>query len=206
MSDQIIVDMFNETALREKPLSGIMGNEEYDEFERGEILKLLKSLDLNISGKILDAGAGLGRNTHILKEVGFTDITAVDFSPEMLSILQKKHPDVKCQQVDLLDMSCFPDDHFDVAFCMYVLIHIVDDNAVEKAIAELERVTAGPLIIGQVMDPENKPCTRICKVREYFEMHPYYKKKNLDHFYKNLYEFPEPGHTAMNRISFAIYR
>jgi ubiquinone/menaquinone biosynthesis C-methylase UbiE len=206
MSDQVIVDLFNETALREKPLGGIMGNEEYDAFEREEIKKLLLSLDLETRGKILDAGAGIGRNTPILKELGFTDITAADFSHEMLKVLKNNHPDVKTHEVDLLDLSRFSDNYFDITFCMYVFIHITNDDDLAQAISELERVTSGPLIIGQVMDAENKPQHRVCKVREYFEMHPYFKKKQLDHFYKNLYEFPAPDNSAINRISFAIYR
>jgi hypothetical protein len=90
---------------------------------------------------------------------------------------------------------------------MYVLIHIVDDGMMGRAIAEMERVTHGTVIIGQVMDPLNKAQHRICKVREFFEIYPYFKKKKLDHFYKNLYEFPiSPGSKIMNRISFAIFR
>jgi ubiquinone/menaquinone biosynthesis C-methylase UbiE len=205
MSDQIIVDMFNETALRDRPLSGIMGNEDYDEFEREHLLKFFK--DNSPIGNILDAGSGLGRNIPVLQAAGFTDITAVDFSIEMINKFKQRFPNIPISHADLTDLSAIADNTFETTFCMYVLIHIVDDEMMGRAIAEMERVTHGTVIIGQVMDPLNKAQHRICKVREFFEIYPYFKKKKLDHFYKNLYEFPiSPGSNIMNRISFAIFR
>lgn len=210
MTDAVIIDMFDETATREDKnsmMSGIMGNAEYDEFEREQILNLLRSLGLNTSNRILDAGAGLGRNIPVLRAVGFDDnqIVAVDFSPQMIGGVRERYPGIETHRLDIADMPVFPDDYFDTTFCMYVLIHVVDDAEVERVINELERVTAGLLIVGQVMDAENKPQHRVCKVREFFEMHGFYKKKKLNHFYKNLYEFPIAHCTARNRVSFAIY-
>lgn len=206
MSDQIIVDMFNETALRERPLSGIMGNEEYDEFEREQILKFFKD-NITPTGSIFDAGCGLGRNIPVLQAAGFTDITAIDFSIEMINKFKERFPEIPISQGDLTDLSAIADNTFENTFCMYVLIHIVDDEMMGRAIAEMERITRGPVIIGQVMDPRNKAQHRICKVREFFEIYPYFKKKKLDHFYENLYEFHIPNNDKIfNRVSFAIFR
>lgn len=206
MSDQLIIDMFDETAQREKPLDGIMGNGQYNDLEQSHLIKLLAGIPADRAGAVLDAGCGIGRNVHVIRKAGFDDITCVDFSWEMLQKCAAANPRVKTLRADLADLSAFDDGQFEMAFVMYVFIHIVDDETLKKVIAELERVTRGPLIIGQVMDPENKANHRECRVREFFEMHGFFKKKKLDHFYKNLYEFPDPSNTAVNRISFAIYR
>ncbi len=205
-SDSVIVELFDEVATREKPLGGIMGNEKYDKYERDQIFKLFQSLDVDVHGKILDAGAGIGRNITVLKKLGFKNITAVDFSGNMLEKLHAAHPDVKYYESDLANLNQFKDNEFDVTLCFYVMIHIVDDVTLSKVVSELERITKGLLIIGQVMDAENKPNHRVCRVREYFELHPFFKKKKLEHFYKNLYEFPAPDGSAMNKVSFAIFK
>jgi len=204
--DKMIVDMFNETAERDDPLDGIMGNGEYDEFERGKILELFNMLDLDTDGRILDAGCGIGRNISVLKAAGFTDIICVDFSEKMLDKCREKHPDITAIKSDLANLSQYPDDYFETAFLMYVFIHIVDDDALRVVISELERVTRGSVIVGQVMDAENKPQHRICRVREVFEMHPLWGKKRMDHFYKNWYEFHGRNHDWTNRVSFVVYK
>ncbi len=206
MGDQIIIDMFDETALRDAPLDGIMGNGQYNELEQAHLIKLLTETPADRAGAVLDAGCGVGRNVHVLRAAGFDNITCADFSEEMLKKCAAANPRVTPVKADLSDLSVFEDDQFEMTFVMYVFIHIVDDKELQKVIAELERVTRGPLIIGQVMDPENKAQHRICRVREFFEMHGFFKKKKLDHFYKSLYEFPDPSNVAVNRISFAIYR
>lgn len=206
MADETIINMFDETAMRDDPLDGIMGNGQYDEFERGKILELLNMLNLNTSGRVLDAGCGIGRNIPVLKAAGFTDITCADFSEKMIAKCAELYPDVSVVQADLADLSQFPDNHFEIAFAMYVFIHIVDDAELQKVIAELERVTRGQVIVGQVMDPENKPNHRICRVREVFEIHPMFKKKRMDHYYENWYEFHGRNHDWTNRISFVIYK
>ena len=204
--DQKIVEMFDETALRDEPLDGIMGNGEYDEFERGRILDLLKMLDLDTQLPVLDAGCGIGRNVSVLKERGFTEIVSLDFSEEMLNKARLTHTDCEFCMADLADLSRYPDNHFETTFCMYVFIHIVDDAELEKVISELERVTRGNVIIGQVMDPENKASHRTCKVREVFEMHHMWKSKLMDHYFENWYEFHGRNHDWTNRVSFVAYK
>lgn len=208
-TDETVRDMFNETAARENAdsrIDGIMGNGEYDEFERGKILELLRSLNLDTSGRVLDAGCGIGRNVSVLKDVGFTKITGADFSTEMLKCAKESHPDVEFVEADLGDLSVFPDNHFEAAFIMYVFIHIVEDEHLQRVISELERVTRGPVIVGQVMDPENKTQSRVHKVREVFEMHGFWKQKQMDHYFENYYEFHGRNHDWTNRVSFVVYR
>lgn len=207
-SNPFVAKMFHDSIASppkpERILDGIMGNADYDEYERGEILKLLKSLKIETSGKILDAGAGIGRNIPTLKEAGFVDIEAVDFAPAMVGKFKERFPDIRCEIADLTNLGMYPDDYFETTFCMYVIIHITDDTMLEKAISEMERVTKGSLIVGAVFDPQNKPNHQSCHVREYFEIHPIFSKKKLDHWYENLYEIPFDG--AVNRVSFAVLK
>ena len=211
ISNHYVQKMFNDEAAGERPegidlLDVIMGNSEYDEFERGEILKLLKNTDIDTSGKTLDAGCGIGRNISVLRDAGFTDIEAVDFSPVMIGEFKKNHPDVPVMYADLSRLTEIENDRYTTAFVVYVFIHITDDATLQKAICELERVTTGQIIIGQVMDPENKPNHDSCKGREMFELIPMFKKKKLHHFYKDVYQFEGKHHDWTNKISFAVFK
>lgn len=184
----------------------VMGNSEYDEFEREKILEMLQWLDLDISGKMLDAGCGVGRNIPVLRARGFTDIEAADFSANMVDEFQKNYPDIPVMKTDLSNMPHIEDGRYEASFVMYVFIHITDDLVLSKAVAELERVTRGPVVIGQVMDPENKPDHEFCKGREIFELIPFFKKKKLDHFYKDYYLFCGKQNDWINKISFAVFK
>jgi SAM-dependent methyltransferase len=58
--------------------------------------------------------------------------------------------DVDWRQMDACNMS-FPDNHFDIVFCMEVLEHL-DDQQFEKALAELRRVTRRRLVASVPFD------------------------------------------------------
>ncbi|MEM9439975.1 MAG: class I SAM-dependent methyltransferase [Pseudomonadota bacterium] len=58
--------------------------------------------------------------------------------------------DVDWRQMDACSMS-FPDNHFDIVFCMEVLEHL-DDEQFEKALAELRRVTRHRLVASVPFD------------------------------------------------------
>jgi ubiquinone/menaquinone biosynthesis C-methylase UbiE len=95
-------------------------NEKYwDNFEQNYLKGHIRSVK---GKKVLDAGAGTGRLSIRLFDAG-ADVTALDISPEMLSVLHKKNPDIKTIEGDLENMP-FPDDTFDMVFSSLALVHL----------------------------------------------------------------------------------
>jgi len=85
--------------------------------------------------KVLDAGAGTGRLSVKLYKAG-ANVTALDISPEMLALLKRKEPQVKCIEGDMEKMP-FADGEFDRVFSSLAIVHLKD---VEPFLDECYRV------------------------------------------------------------------
>ena len=104
-----------------------------------------------MSGKILDAGCGYGRNS-----IYFSDYVGVDFSPDFIEMAKKKFPTKEFLQANLKELP-FKDKEFDWAFCVS-LKHMIRSYAShedwDKMEAELKRVAKKVLIL-EYSDPQN---------------------------------------------------
>ena len=93
-----------------------------------------------LSGRILDAGVGTGRN--IATYPAGADVTGIDLSPEMLE-RAKKRKAAAGSEVVLLQMDAtattFADDTFDAIVSTF-LFCVLDDTLQPVALAELGRV------------------------------------------------------------------
>ncbi|MBI5038125.1 MAG: class I SAM-dependent methyltransferase [Candidatus Kerfeldbacteria bacterium] len=92
--------------------------------------------------KILEAGCGTGRFLETLHQAGFTNLTGLDQSSEMLSIAQAK-ASVAPVQGDVYAMP-FADNTFDVVYSVHVIMHLEDPR---KAVAEMLRVSKKYVIL-----------------------------------------------------------
>lgn len=102
------------------------------------IEKYLKEND-----RILETGAGTGRYSLYYANKGF-DVTAIEFVQHNLDILKNKiSKDMKivAEQGDILDLSRFSDNTFDVTLVLGPLYHLYEDDDIRKAISEAIRVT-----------------------------------------------------------------
>lgn len=97
-----------------------------------------------MTGKVLDAGCGYGRNS-----VYFHDYVGVDFSPDFIRMAKERYPHKTFIEANLKELP-FKDKEFDWAFCVSIKRMIVDnlgDNewlAMEK---ELKRVAKQVMIL-----------------------------------------------------------
>lgn len=75
------------------------------------------------SGRVLDAGCGVGRPTaEFLVKKGF-EVTGVDISKRMVDLARANVPEATFHQKNIL-MLDFPDQSFDGIICVYTLWHI----------------------------------------------------------------------------------
>jgi SAM-dependent methyltransferase len=124
------------------------GDKEWDRFADGRTPRASLDTHLRFLGRfvaagdrVLDAGAGPGRFALELVRLG-AEVVALDISPEQLALLRERLPDVPAVLGDVVDLSVFPDDSFDVTVCYGGPLSYVLDRK-EDALAELVRVTRG---------------------------------------------------------------
>ncbi|TFF91148.1 class I SAM-dependent methyltransferase [Candidatus Thorarchaeota archaeon] len=96
-------------------------NEKFD----GEVERFAQLLPP--SGRVLDAGSGVGRPTsEFLVKKGFK-VTGVDISRRMVELARKNVPQAEFYQKNILTLD-FPNGSFDGIICVYTLWHIPREN------------------------------------------------------------------------------
>lgn len=90
-------------------------------FEKGKILPLLGDLK---DKKVLEVGAGTGRLTVQLQRRG-AKVTALDISPQMLSVLAQKNKDTQTVVGDAANLP-FGAGDFDIVLAAFLIVHLKD--------------------------------------------------------------------------------
>lgn len=105
--------------------------------------------------RILEVGCGVGFWTRALHdEYPAARITGLDISAQAISKLQTMHagnPALTFQQADIATVA-LPEAGFDLAICLEVLLHVVDDSRWEAGIRAIGRSLA-PGGIALISDP-----------------------------------------------------
>lgn len=87
------------------------------------------------TARVLDIGTSTGTNLRMLRDLGFTDVTGLDFSAEAIAYCASKGLG-EVRQGDICAMP-FPDASFDLVLATDIIEHVDDD---ETALAEIARV------------------------------------------------------------------
>jgi tRNA (uracil-5-)-methyltransferase TRM9 len=97
--------------------------------------------------KVLDLGCGNGRFIELFRNRNI-DYIGIDISQKMIEIARQKFPDGNFQIFDGLAIP-FPDNYFDVIFCIAVLHHIPGSQLRQEFLTEARRVLkqGGKLIL-----------------------------------------------------------
>ena len=102
---------------------------------------------------ILDIGAGTGRYCVPLSEEGYP-VEAIELVKYNLGMLKAKKSKVKAYQGSALDLSRYPDNHFDCTLLFGPMYHLFTKEDKIKALSEAKRVTKvnGILWVAYVMN------------------------------------------------------
>jgi SAM-dependent methyltransferase len=87
---------------------------------------------------VLDAGCGNGRLLKALEGKSI-DYSGIDSSQELIKLANQRYPEKTFRIMDLLDISALPDNHYDIIFCLAVILHLPGREnrlAVLKALGE----------------------------------------------------------------------
>jgi ubiquinone/menaquinone biosynthesis C-methylase UbiE len=88
--------------------------------------------------KVLDAGCGSGRDTHLLNREGM-DTTGLDLSSGLIKVARRLFPDAKFVEGNMLNLE-FEDNSFDGIWAHASLLHLETPEDVAAALKEFNRV------------------------------------------------------------------
>ncbi len=115
-----------------------------DNTHKTEYLTTIRYFDRMIcaNSKILDACSGTGRYAFYLADKGHR-VTACDLTEHNISIIKSKPDAAKLNDIsvcNVLDLSRFEDNSFDVVLCMGALYHLKSTEQKKQAMSECIRV------------------------------------------------------------------
>ncbi len=96
-----------------------------------------------VSCRILEAGAGTGRYSIALAQEGYT-VDSVELVEHNLNILKSKIKEeyhITARQGNVLDLSAFEDDTFDMTLVLGPMYHLYSEEEKRRALTEAIRVT-----------------------------------------------------------------
>lgn len=103
--------------------------------------------------KILDIGAGTGRYSNELHNLG-QDVTAVEYVKKNLSVLKENYPHIKAIQGSAVNLKKFKDETFDITLLFGPMYHLFAEEDKLKALSEAKRVTkrGGYVLVAYLMN------------------------------------------------------
>ena len=148
MNEQELIKYYNKFN-EEKRLTTRHGRVEFET----SMHYILESLSEIEDAKILDVGAGTGRYSVYLANLGY-DVTALELVKYNLGILKKKNSSVKAYQGNAMQLKRFADDSFDVTLVFGPMYHLKSFEEKKKALSEAKRVTrpGGTILVAYCMN------------------------------------------------------
>ncbi len=146
---KLLSEEFKEKVTTENSVIGFYNN--YDEEGRlmrksrmPEFLTTMKYIEkyLTPGAKIIEIGAGTGRYSLTLAEMGY-DVTAVELVPHNIEIMKKKvkaNHNIKIFEGNACDMSVFESDSYDIVLLLGPMYHLFTDEDKHKALGEAIRL------------------------------------------------------------------
>ena len=151
---------------------------------------------LTPNSKILEIGAGTGRYSLALADMGY-DITAVELVPHNIELLNKKiKPNhiIEVIEGNACKLSFLDDNTYDIVLLLGPMYHLFNDNDKHKALSEAIRVAK----IGGII--YSSYCNNDTVMYKMF-----YKKRILDYIDKGLIDENFHAYSSPNEI-FELYR
>ena len=102
---------------------------------------------------ILDVGAGTGRYSSALYELGH-NVTAVELVKKNLSVLKENYPNINAIQGNALNLKKIKDESFDITLLFGPMYHLFTEEDKLKVLSEAKRVTKkdGYILVAYLMN------------------------------------------------------
>lgn len=102
------------------------------------------------AGRVLDAGAGMGRVGAALLRRGHT-VVAAEPDPDMLALARDRYPELDARPLDVLDLATEPDlGRFDLVVCVGNVMILLAEDTEQRALRSMASVLGpeGRLLVG----------------------------------------------------------
>lgn len=146
---------------------------------------------LNKSDKIIELGCGRAYTSLYLLNNGFSDVTACDFSTEVINILNTEHKELNTSVFDISEKLPFKDDEINVIIADLCL-HYFDSKKTKEILNEIYRVLkSGGYLIGRVNSANDKyhiPVNAEVLEKNFYYDGEIYKKFFEEKEFKELFE------------------
>lgn len=146
---------------------------------------------LNKSDKIIELGCGRAYTSLYLLNNGFSDVTACDFSTEVINILNTEHKELNTSVFDISEKLPFKDDEINVIIADLCL-HYFDSKKTKEILNEIYRVLkSGGYLIGRVNSANDKyhiPLSAKVLEKNFYYDGEIYKKFFEEDDFKELFE------------------
>lgn len=146
---------------------------------------------LNKSDKIIELGCGRAYTSLYLLNNGFSDVTACDFSTEVINILNTEHKELNTSVFDISEKLPFKDDEINVIIADLCL-HYFDSGKTKEILNEIYRVLkSGGYLIGRVNSANDKyhiPVNAKVLEKNFYYDGEIYKKFFEEDDFKELFE------------------
>lgn len=146
---------------------------------------------LNKSDKIIELGCGRAYTSLYLLNNGFSDVTACDFSTEVINILNTEHKELNTSVFDIREKLPFKDDEINVIIADLCL-HYFDSKKTKEILNEIYRVLkSGGYLIGRVNSANDKyhiPLSAKVLEKNFYYDGEIYKKFFEEKEFKELFE------------------
>jgi len=160
---------------------------------------------LSKNDKIVELGCGRAYTSLYLVDNGFKDVTACDFSTEVINILNNEHKELNTSIFDMSEGLPFKDNDIDVIIADLSL-HYFDSEKTEYIINEIYRVLKdGGYLIGRVNSANDRyhiPVNAKLLEKDFYYDGEIYKRffdeKDFKYFFKN-FEILSLGEKHMDR-------
>lgn len=146
---------------------------------------------LNKSDKIIELGCGRAYTSLYLLDNGFKDVTACDFSTEVINILNTEHKELNTNVFDISEKLPFKDNEINVIIADLCL-HYFDSGKTKEILNEIYRVLkSGGYLIGRVSSANDKyhiPLSEKVLEKNFYYDGEIYKKFFEGKEFKELFE------------------
>lgn len=89
--------------------------------------------------KVIDIGAGTGKYSLYLSELGY-DVTAVELIKHNLKVIESKSDKIKCYLGNAIDLSRFENETYDLILLFGPMYHLISKEEKIKALMEAKRI------------------------------------------------------------------
>ena len=110
--------------------------------------QLYRRANLLQADRVLDVGCGTGVLTNELARRTRGEVIGLDINPDMLAFARRSTGRIRYEEGDALDLP-YPDRHFDVVLCHFVLLWLPDPALAVQEMARVLRLGGSALICAE---------------------------------------------------------